>query len=117
MNASTREIRITQAMIDGYGRINGDNDIVHYDHAYAVGRGFRGTLLHGPHMTAFAVDVAAARHGAEWLRAGRLSTRWIGPVCPGDTFTVALDPAGGIEARAGGRVAMVGRAVAAGTPG
>jgi acyl dehydratase len=105
-----REIEITQAMIDGYGRINGDNDIIHYDHDYALARGFRGTLLHGPHMTAFAAELGAMRHGEQWLKNGRLHTKWIGPACPDDTFVVQLDDGGGIEAVSGGRVAMVGRA-------
>jgi acyl dehydratase len=105
-----REIAITQAMIDGYGRINGDNDIIHYDHAYAVQRGFRGTLLHGPHMTAFGADLGARRYGAEWLTRGRLHTRWVGPSCPGDTFVVEMDEAGALQATSGGAVAMVGEA-------
>lgn len=106
-----RDIAITQAMIDGYGRINGDNDIIHYDHAYALQRGFRGTLLHGPHMTALAADVGARRYGTDWLTRGRLHTKWIGPSCPGDTFAVEMDESGRIEARSGGEVAMVGEAV------
>lgn len=106
-----REIPITQAMIDGYGRINGDNDIIHYDHAYALARGFRGTLLHGPHMTALVADVGARRYGKEWLTRGRLHTKWIGPSCPGDTFVVEMDEAGRIEARSGDGVAVVGEAV------
>ena len=105
------EIPVTQAMIDGYGRINGDNDIIHYDHQYAVDRGFRGTLLHGPHMTAFAADLGARRYGAEWLTRGRLHTKWVGPCCPGDTFVVALDEAGRLEAVSGPNTALVGEAV------
>jgi acyl dehydratase len=112
-----REIEITQAMIDGYGRINGDNDIIHYDHGYAVGRGFRGTLLHGPHMSAFAAELGAQRHGPAWLRGGRLQTKWIGPACPADSFVVQLDDAGGIEAVSGGAVAMVGKALLLTDPG
>lgn len=105
-----RTLTITQAMIDGYGRINGDNDIIHYDHEYAVQRGFRGTLLHGPHMTAFAADAAARKYGANWLRGGRLHTRWIGPVCPDDTFEVTIADNGEITAQSGGAAVMVGSA-------
>ncbi|HYF20705.1 MAG TPA: MaoC/PaaZ C-terminal domain-containing protein [Ramlibacter sp.] len=105
-----REIPITQAMIDGYGRINGDNDIIHYDHAYAVQRGFRGTLLHGPHMTAFGAELGARRYGKDWLTRGRLHTKWVGPSCPGDTFVVELDDNGSLEATSGGGTAMVGQA-------
>jgi acyl dehydratase len=105
-----RSIEITQSMIDGYGRINGDNDIIHYDHDYARARGFRGTLLHGPHMTALAADLGARRYGKDWLYRGRLRTKWVGPCCPGDTFSVTLDAKGGLEATAGDSVALVGQA-------
>ncbi len=105
-----REIQITQPMIDGYGRINGDNDIIHYDHDYAVARGFRGTLLHGPHMTAFVADLGARRYGADWLYRGRLHTKWIGSVCPDDLFAANLADDGSIEAVSGGSIVMVGTA-------
>lgn len=105
-----RQISITQTMIDGYGRINGDNDIVHYDDEYAKARGFRGTLLHGPHMTAFAADLGAKKFGRDWLYRGRLHTKWIGPVCPGDIFEVELGDDGSINAAVGEQMAMVGSA-------
>ncbi|MCK9507493.1 MAG: MaoC family dehydratase [Pigmentiphaga sp.] len=108
-----RSLNITQGMIDAYGRINGDNDIIHYDHDYAVERGFRGTLLHGPHMTALAADLGAQRYGEAWLYQGKLHTKWIGPVCPGDTFLAKLDESGAIEAQSGGKVVMVGSATLA----
>ncbi|OZI38082.1 hypothetical protein CAL29_06985 [Bordetella genomosp. 10] len=103
-----RKLEITQPMIDGYGRINGDNDIIHYDHDYAVERGFRGTLLHGPHMTAFAADLGARRYGKDWLTRGKLHTKWIGPVCPGDTFVADLTEDGELTATSGGKTVMVG---------
>jgi len=103
-------IRITQEMIDRYGKINGDNDIIHYDHEYALKRGFRGTLLHGPHMSAFAAELGARRFGKDWLYHGKLYTRWVGPVCPGDTFEVELGDDGMINARVGEQRAMSGSA-------
>ncbi len=105
-----RTIEITQDMIDRYGKINGDNDIIHYDHDYAVKRGFRGTLLHGPHMTAFGAELAAKRFGKDWHYRGRLYTRWVGPVCPGDRFEVELADDGTLSARVGEQKAMTGSA-------
>ena len=105
-----RRIPITQEMIDRYGRINGDNDIVHYDHDYALKRGFRGTLLHGPHMTAFVAELGARRHGEHWLYRGRLRTKWVGPVCPGDAFVGELADDGTLAARVGEQTALVGSA-------
>jgi len=43
-----KRIFITQAMIDQYGVLNGDNDIIHYDIDYARQRGYKDTLAHGP---------------------------------------------------------------------
>ncbi len=109
-----RTLKISQSMIDGYGRINGDNDIIHYDDAYARERGFRGTLLHGPHMTALVADLGAKLYGADWLYRGKLHTKWIGPVCPGDSFSAKLAADGKIEASAGGKAVLVGSATLAG---
>ncbi len=106
-----RSLSITQDMIDRYGRINGDNDIIHYDHGYAVKRGFRGTLLHGPHVSALAADLGARRYGSDWLYRGRLHTKWVSPVCPGDMYAAELADDGTLTARVGEQVAMVGRAV------
>jgi acyl dehydratase len=106
----TRQILIDQEIIDRYGQINGDNDIIHYDADYAKSRGFRGTLLHGPHMSAFAAELGAKKYGKEWLVRGRLHTKWIGPVCPGDSFSVVLDDDGAITATVNEHVAMVGSA-------
>lgn len=105
-----RTIEITQEMIDRYGKINGDNDIIHYDHDYALKRGFRGTLLHGPHMTAFAADLPAKRFGKDWHYRGRLYTRWVGPVCPGDRFEVEMADDGTLSARVGEQKALTGSA-------
>ncbi len=93
-----KTVTMTQAMIDRYGRINGDNDIIHYDHDYAVQRGFRGTLAHGLHMTAYAAEVAARLHGRDWYYRGEIATKWIGPTCPGDTVEVAIAADGTIDA-------------------
>ncbi|MFI0370616.1 MaoC family dehydratase [Actinomadura sp. 1N219] len=83
--------QITQETIDRYGRINGDNDIIHYDEAYAHARGFRGTLAHGLMVMAYAAEIGARRHGADWHRRGTLSVTWTAPVCPGDEVVIAAD--------------------------
>jgi acyl dehydratase len=109
MDALQHKVAITQAKIDRYGRINGDNDIIHYDHDYAVRRGFRGTLAHGPHNMAPAAELGAQRFGPDWFTRGRLSVKWTGPVCPGDEQVTTLAADGAIEARVGESVVMVGR--------
>lgn len=94
----TKTVDMTQALIDGYGGINGDNDIIHYDHDYAVARGFRGTLAHGMHLTAFAAEEAARTYGRDWFYRGEITTKWIAPVCPGDRLEIAIAPDGTIRA-------------------
>ena len=106
-----RDIEITQAKIDGYGAINGDYDIVHYDHDYALQRGFRGTLVHGPHLSAFVCDLALKTYGDSWFTKGRLRTKWIAPVCPGDLLTVALEKDGAVMETVGGNPVVVGVAL------
>lgn len=110
-----RAIPQTQEMIDRYGRINGDNDIIHYDRDYAVARGFRGTLNHGMMTLGYIAELGAERFGRDWFYAGELQVKWIDPVCPGDTLEIAADEAGEVEARvAQGPVASgrIGKAAA-----
>ena len=101
---------MTQALIDQYGRINGDNDIIHYDHDYAVKRGFRGTLAHGMHVMGCAVDLAAREYGPAFFRGGEVSVKWIAPVCPGDLLEVELGPDGTVTATVPSGKAMIGEA-------
>jgi acyl dehydratase len=79
---------VTQETIDAYGRINGDNDIIHYDDAYARARGFRGTLAHGMMVMAYGAEMGARKFGEDWLRRGRLDVTWTAPVCPTDRVTL-----------------------------
>ena len=104
----TRTVRITQAKIDAYGHFNGDNDIVHYDEAYAKARGFRGTLAHGLHSLAFAADLGMRRYGPRWLTDGRVTVKWTGAVCPGDELQITLEEDGTLRATVGDEVVMVG---------
>jgi acyl dehydratase len=106
-----REIPIDQAKIDLYGKINGDNDIIHYDHEYCLKRGFRGTLVHGPHLSAFVCDLAMKKYGKDWFYRGKLHTKWIGPVCPGDNLIVELKDDGSVVERVKDEVTVIGRAV------
>lgn len=106
----TSEIRreVTQATIDRYGEINGDNDIIHYDHEYAVRRGYRGTLAHGLMVMGYAAELGAKEYGADWYSKGELSVVWTAPVCPGDDVVVTLD-GGELRAQVDGEPVLVGR--------
>jgi 3-hydroxybutyryl-CoA dehydratase len=93
-----RSIKVTQAMIDRYGQINGDNDILHYDHDYAVKRGFRGTLAHGLMMLGYAVELATRKWGKDWHYRGEIDVRFVGPVIPGDEVRVNIGDDGTVTA-------------------
>ena len=93
-----REIPQTQAMIDRYGRINGDNDIIHYDRDYALARGFRGTLNHGMMTMGYVAELGARKFGRDWFYRGELQVKWTGPVCPGDTLVVEAGDDGEVRA-------------------
>ena len=90
----SRTIEMTQEMIDRYGRLNGDNDIIHYDHDYAVARGFRGTLNHGMMTLGYIAELGARTYGRDWFFRGELKVKWIGPVGPGDVLKIEVDDAG-----------------------
>lgn len=99
---------ISQHTIDRYGQINGDNDIIHYDHDYALKRGFRGTLAHGLMVMGYAAELGARNFGEDWYTRGKLRMKWVKPVCPGDSLTVSADPEGNVEARNADETVMVG---------
>lgn len=101
---------VTQKVIDRYGRINGDNDIIHYDEAYAAARGFRGTLAHGLMVMGYAAELGAQRFGADWHHRGSLSVTWIAPVCPGDTVNISLEDQGKLQGTVQSGDVLVGEA-------
>lgn len=113
--ALEHRVQMTQEKIDRYGKLNGDWDILHYDHAYCIARGFRGTLAHGMHNMAPAVDLALEKYGRDFFYRGRISVRWTGPVCPGDAQVTELDAGDNVVARIenGGGPVMVGKATLA----
>lgn len=103
----------TQQMFDDYGRLNGDNDILHYDHDFAVARGFRGTLGHGLMYTAYVCNLAAAKYGPDWMRRGRLTVKYVRGVCPGDELVVSIEPDGTAQCQSQHDTTLVGRATLA----
>jgi 3-hydroxybutyryl-CoA dehydratase len=106
-----RDFVITQEIIDAYGELNGDDDILHYDAEYAAQRGFRGTLAHGLMIQGYANVVAVDTYGDDWFTRGEIAVKFVGPTCPGDVVTVSIDDDGTLEARVPTGVSLVGTAV------
>lgn len=100
----------TQEMFNRYGHLNGDNDILHYDDAYAKARGFRGTLGHGLMYTGYVCDLAAKKYGRDWHYRGRLTVKYVRPVCPGDRLVVSIDNDGTVECKSQFDTTLVGSA-------
>ncbi|MBF6618209.1 MAG: MaoC family dehydratase [Candidimonas sp.] len=105
-----KKVKMTQEIIDQYGRINGDNDTIHYDEALAKSRGFRGTLAHGLNVMGYAAGLAAQKYGERWYTEGELYTKWIAPVCPGDDLVVTLADDGELQGAVAQGPTMVGHA-------
>ena len=101
----------TQEMFNNYGHLNGDNDILHYDDAFAQKNGFRGTLGHGLMYTAYVADLAAKKYGRDWHYCGELTVKFVAPVCPGDLLRVTLADNGKAECSSQFGTTLVGSAV------
>jgi acyl dehydratase len=109
----SKVITQTQEMFDAYGQLNGDNDIIHYDDAYAKERGFRGTLGHGLMYTGYVCDLAAKKYGEDWHYRGRLTVKYVRGVCPGDNLEVSIDADGKVECKSQFDTTLVGSATLA----
>ncbi len=77
-------IAVSQELIDWYGRLNGDLDMVHYDAAYAAALGYRAPIDHGLMHAAYASELLCQAFGLRWLAGGRFALKWTAPVFPGD---------------------------------
>lgn len=98
MTLATREITvgtelpvatktISQPMIDRYGRLNGDNNLMHYKKEFAQQYGFRDTLAHGLMTFGFISEVMTQFLGRGWVSHGKVNVAFVAPVHPGDTVT------------------------------
>lgn len=91
-----RTIKVSQAIIDRYGQINGDNDIIHYDHDYSLKRGFRGPIAHGLMVTGYAVEMALRKWGKDFVYRGEVDVRFVGPVIADDEVVVDIEADGAL---------------------
>lgn len=105
-----RVFTVTQEIIDRYGAINGDRDIIHYDADYAAQRGFRGTLAHGLMVQGYANVLAIDLYGTEWMERGEIEVKFVRPVFPGDDVTVEIGESGTLTASNADGPVMVGTA-------
>lgn len=80
----SREVEVTRAMVDAFGRISGDFNPVHFSEDYAAGTIFGGCIAHGILSASFISAVIGEQlpgHGAIYLSQ---SLKFRAPVRPGD---------------------------------
>jgi acyl dehydratase len=72
--------RFTQAMVDRYGRVNEDHNLIHYEAAAAQRAGFPRPVVHGAMVAALVSEACRDYFGKAWLDSGRLKVAFIKPV-------------------------------------
>ncbi len=72
--------RFTQDMVNRYGRVNEDRNLIHYDADAARRAGFSRPVVHGALVAALMSEACRDYFGWRWLDAGRLKVAFIKPV-------------------------------------
>jgi acyl dehydratase len=92
-------LRMSQALIDWYGRLNGDHDVVHYDEPYAHALGYRAPIAHGLMIAGYLSELLRAAFDLRWLAGGALAIKWSAPVYPDDIIYPSAEIAPPAEGR------------------
>jgi len=72
--------RFTQIMVDKYGRVNEDRNLIHYDAAAAQRAGFLRPVVHGALIASLISEACRDYFGQSWLESGQLKVAFIKPV-------------------------------------
>ena len=72
--------RFTQEMVNRYGRVNDDRNLLHYEAEAARRAGFPRPVVHGALVAALMSEACRDFFGRGWLEAGRLKVVFIKPV-------------------------------------
>ncbi len=78
---------IDQTMIDSYGKLNGDSNLIHYDRDFARKCGFPDTIAHGLMTFGFISEIMTRFFGRGWVSGGKIKMIFVAPVHPGDTIS------------------------------
>lgn len=73
-------------MVDQYGQLNGDRNMIHYDRTYALKAGFSDRVVHGAITVAMVHEACREYFGASWFTRGRLQVKFVAPVLVGETI-------------------------------
>lgn len=72
--------RFTQDMVNRYGRVNDDRNLIHYEMEAAQRAGFTRPVVHGALVAALVSEACRDYFGRNWIDGGRLKVAFIKPV-------------------------------------
>lgn len=78
----------TAEMVELYGQVNGDRNMIHYDETAARAAGFPRPIAHGALAVAVVTQACRDYWGSAWFTTGRLSIRLLRPSFVGEAVTV-----------------------------
>lgn len=82
---------ITQEQVDLFARATGDHNPLHSDEAYAATTQFKSRIAHGVLLSGIVSGVIGMKLPGLGTIAREMSSKFLQPVYPGDTVTVAAE--------------------------
>lgn len=98
--------RFTQDMVNRYGRVNDDRNLIHYDAEAARRAGFERPVVHGAIVAALLSEACRDFFGRGWLDSGRLKVAFIKPVLVDEAVTTGARIVGGAPREPGRRMTL-----------
>ena len=82
-------VTVTEAMMDAFYAVSGDNSPIHMDAEYAAGRGYPGRVVYGMLGASFFSTLAGVYLPGEHCLLHGVDCKFARPVFVGDTLTVS----------------------------
>jgi len=98
--------RFSQKMVNRYGRVNEDRNLIHYDAEAARSAGFSRPVVHGALVAALLSEACRDFFGSTWMDTGRFQVAFIKPVLVEQRVTTRAATLGSAPFEAGQRIAL-----------
>ena len=82
-------VTVTEAMMDAFYAVSGDNSPIHMDADYAAGRGYPGRVVYGMLGASFFATLAGVYLPGEHCLLHGVDCKFARPVFVGDTLTIS----------------------------
>ncbi len=93
MTQVSRQVTVSQELIDAWARLSTDFNPLHVSPDYASGTPFGGTIAHGHYTLALMQEQMLRIAGPQWLTGGLLQrVRFRAPVRPGEAYVLIATP-------------------------